>query len=107
MTEEARADTRITGTLQSVAGKGVVRMEGRYETDINDLWSAITKAQRLARWIAAVDGDLRLGGAFRATFRPSLRPCSSPTATGRGSWSRSVEFRWKNSPHTERLAGAP
>jgi uncharacterized protein YndB with AHSA1/START domain len=43
-------------------------MEGRYETDINDLWSALTEAQRLARWIAAVDGDLRLGGAFRATF---------------------------------------
>jgi uncharacterized protein YndB with AHSA1/START domain len=68
MTEETRANTRITGTLQSVAGRGVVRMEGRYDTDIDDLWSALTDAPRLARWIAEVEGDLRLGGAFRATF---------------------------------------
>ncbi len=68
MTEEARANTPIIGTLRSVQGKGVVRMEGRYDTDIDDLWSALTDAQRLARWIAEVEGDLRLGGEFRATF---------------------------------------
>ncbi|MBA3381118.1 MAG: SRPBCC family protein [Actinobacteria bacterium] len=68
MTEETRASTRITGTLQAVDGRGVVRMEGRYDTDIDDLWSALTDAQRLARWIAEVEGDLRLGGAFQATF---------------------------------------
>lgn len=68
MTEDNRANTRITGTLQSVDGKGVVHMEDRYDTDIDDLWSALTDPQRLARWIAEVDGDLRLGGEFRATF---------------------------------------
>jgi uncharacterized protein YndB with AHSA1/START domain len=68
MTEETRANTRITGTLRSVDGRGVVRMEGSYDTDIDDLWSALTDASRLARWIAEVEGDLRLGGAFRATF---------------------------------------
>ena len=68
MNEQTRANTRITGTLQSVDGKGVVRMEGSYHTDIDDLWSALTDAQRLARWIAEVEGDLRLGGAFQATF---------------------------------------
>ena len=69
MTEEARANTPIIGTLRSVQGKGVVRMEGRYDTDIDDLWSALTDAQRLARWIAEVEGDLRLGGDFRATLQ--------------------------------------
>ncbi len=68
MTEDTRVDTRITGTLQSIDGKGVVRMEGRYDTDIDDLWSALTDPERLARWVAKVDGDLRLGGAFHATF---------------------------------------
>ncbi len=68
MTEGTRANTGITGTLQSSDGKGVVRMEGCYDTDIDDLWSALTEAPRLARWIAEVEGDLRLGGAFRATF---------------------------------------
>lgn len=43
-------------------------MEDRYRTDIDDLWSAITDPKRLARWVARVDGDLRLGGVFRASF---------------------------------------
>ena len=43
-------------------------LQGRYDTDIDDLWSALTDAQRLARWIAEVEGDLLLGGEFRATF---------------------------------------
>jgi uncharacterized protein YndB with AHSA1/START domain len=68
MTEDARANPRIAGTLQSVHGKGVVRMEGRYDTDIDDLWSALTDPQRLSRWIAEVEGALHLGGEFRATF---------------------------------------
>jgi uncharacterized protein YndB with AHSA1/START domain len=71
MTEQTRANNRITGTLHSVDGKGVVRMEGRYDTGIEDLWSALTDAQRLARWVAEVEGDLRPGGAFRATFTSS------------------------------------
>ena len=37
-------------------------MEDRYDTDIDDLWSALTDPRRLARWVAEVDGDLRLGG---------------------------------------------
>jgi uncharacterized protein YndB with AHSA1/START domain len=42
-----------------------VRIEDRYATDIDDLWSAITDPQRLARWHGQVQGDLRPGGEFR------------------------------------------
>jgi uncharacterized protein YndB with AHSA1/START domain len=52
-------------------GTGAVRMEDRYDTDIDDLWSALTDPQRLARWIGDFDGDLRLGGEFRARFTSS------------------------------------
>ena len=34
----------------------------------DDLWSAVTDPRRLARWVAQVSGDLRLGGEFRASF---------------------------------------
>src|SRR5829696_2083773 len=54
MTEETRTSPRITGTLHSKDGRGVVRMEGRYDTAIDDLWAALTEAPRLARWIAEV-----------------------------------------------------
>jgi uncharacterized protein YndB with AHSA1/START domain len=57
---------RILGSLRSADGKGVVRMEDRIDTDIDDLWSALTDASRLARWYGEVEGDLRLGGEYRA-----------------------------------------
>jgi uncharacterized protein YndB with AHSA1/START domain len=68
MTGNARASARVLGTLRSADGKGVVRIEDRYDTDIDDLWSALTDPRRLARWIAEVEGDLRLGGEFQARF---------------------------------------
>ncbi|EWT01421.1 hypothetical protein N865_10480 [Intrasporangium oryzae NRRL B-24470] len=56
--------TRILGTLRSADGAGVVRIEDRYDTDIDDLWSAFTDPGRLARWYGEVEGDLRRGGPF-------------------------------------------
>jgi uncharacterized protein YndB with AHSA1/START domain len=55
----------ILGSLRSADGKGVVRIEDRYDTDIDDLWAAITDPARLARWHGQVEGDLRPGGEFR------------------------------------------
>jgi len=65
MTNDARSDQRLLGTVGSADGKGVVRREDRYDTDIDDLWSAITDPSRLARWYGEAEGDLRLGGEFR------------------------------------------
>src|SRR6186997_107891 len=68
MTSNAAAGDRIVGTLRTGDGKGVVRMEDRFDTDIDDMWSALTDPGRLARWLGEVEGDLRLGGEFRAHF---------------------------------------
>jgi len=65
MTSNARPGTRILGSLRSADGQGVVRVEDRYDTDIDDLWSALTDPGRLARWYGEVAGDLRPGGEFR------------------------------------------
>lgn len=58
-------DTRILGSLRAADGKGAVRIEDRYDTDVDDLWSALTDPGRLARWYGQVEGDLRPGGAFQ------------------------------------------
>lgn len=71
MSSGTRGGTRIVGALRSADGKGAVRVEDRYDTDIGDLWSALTDPRRLARWIAEVDGDLRPGGEFHARFTSS------------------------------------
>ena len=65
MTGNARPATRILGSLRSADGKGVVRIEDRYHTSIDDLWAALTDPGRLARWYGQVEGDLRPGGEFR------------------------------------------
>jgi len=64
MTSNADAGGRILGSLRSADGKGIVRMEDRFDTDMDDLWSALTDPSRLARWIGEVDGDLRVGGEY-------------------------------------------
>ena len=65
MTSNTPEGGRILGSLRSANGKGVVRIEDRYDTDIDDLWAAITDPARLARWHGQVEGDLRPGGEFR------------------------------------------
>src|SRR5258707_15192835 len=65
MSGNERAGGHILGSLGSADGKGVVRMEDRFDTDIGDVWSALTDPSRLARWYGGVEGDLRLGGEFR------------------------------------------
>lgn len=60
---------KIIGTMRPLdEERGAVRVEDVYDTDIDDLWEACTDPERLARWIAHVEGDLRVGGEFRARF---------------------------------------
>ena len=85
MTSNASPGTRILGSLRSADGAGVVRIEDRYDTDIDDLWSAITDPDRLARWFGEVDGELSRGASS---------VCTSPTR-------ESAQVRWRRaSPHS-------
>lgn len=65
MTSSTNPATRILGSLRSADGNGVVRIEDHYDTDIDDLWSAITDPGRITRWYGRVEGELRPGGQFR------------------------------------------
>jgi uncharacterized protein YndB with AHSA1/START domain len=38
------------------------------DTDIREVWSALTDPRRLVRWLGEVEGDLRLGGEFHARY---------------------------------------
>jgi uncharacterized protein YndB with AHSA1/START domain len=65
------ATDRILGSLQAEDGKGVVRMDDRLDAEIDEVWSALTEPSRLAQWLGEIEGDLRLGGEFRAHFLAS------------------------------------
>jgi uncharacterized protein YndB with AHSA1/START domain len=69
MTSGTGRDPRIIGSLRRLEdGRGAVTMEDFFDTGIDDLWSAVTDPDRLARWLASVDGELRVGGRIHAKF---------------------------------------
>jgi len=69
MTSGTGRDPRIIGSLRRLEdGRGAVTMEDFFDTGIDDLWSAVTDPDRLARWLASVDGELRIGGRIHAKF---------------------------------------
>jgi uncharacterized protein YndB with AHSA1/START domain len=47
------------------AQRTVQSISQSYPTTIEDLWQACTSAERLGRWFAPVNGDLRLGGHYQ------------------------------------------
>ncbi len=58
-----------------------VTLSRSYETDLDDLWEALTKKERIARWFAPVDGDFRPGGCFQITGNADgeIVKCSPPS----------------------------
>ncbi len=80
------SNTSTTGTMRALdAERGAVRVDDVYDTDIDDLWDACTTPERLARWIAEVTGDLRVGGAIHARFTSTwtgpgrIEVCEAPS----------------------------
>ena len=53
-----------------------------YDTNVDDLWEAITTPLRLARWFMAVEGDLRLGGRYQLIGNAggTITRCERPEA---------------------------
>lgn len=56
----------IQVSLRSEEGGGVVLIENRVDATVEEVWSALTDPDRLADWYGEVEGDLRVGGEFRA-----------------------------------------
>jgi uncharacterized protein YndB with AHSA1/START domain len=53
-----------------------------YDTTVTDLWEAITKPERLARWFLPVEGDLKLGGRYqlKGNAGGTISRCDPPEA---------------------------
>ena len=62
---------RILGALAAAGDLGVVRMEDRFDSDIDDVWSALTDRARLAVWYGDLEGEMGPGGEYRARLHAS------------------------------------
>ncbi|MGH2441572.1 MAG: SRPBCC family protein [Chloroflexota bacterium] len=69
MSSHSQPIAKVTGSLRRMDDRaGAIRVECEYDTTVEDLWEAITRPDRLSRWIATVTGELRVGGEVQARF---------------------------------------
>lgn len=73
----------------------VVRVSRTYDTDIADLWNALTDAERIPRWFLPVSGDLRLGGRYQLTGNAGgeITRCRAPEELGL-TWEFGAQLTW-------------
>jgi uncharacterized protein YndB with AHSA1/START domain len=50
--------------LETGEGRSLL-LRRTYDSTIEDVWNACTDPERIARWLAPIDGDLRIGGTFQ------------------------------------------
>ncbi|ULE32457.1 SRPBCC family protein [Mycobacterium sp. IDR2000157661] len=63
---QINAVRRTVGTRAIESGEAhVVTISQAYDTDQDDLWEAVTTADRIARWFLPVSGDLEVGGSYQ------------------------------------------
>jgi uncharacterized protein YndB with AHSA1/START domain len=81
----ARAIGAVTRAVEDriVDGKPAraVIAERTFDTDVTDLWDAVTNPERIPRWFLPVSGDLRLGGHYRleGNAEGEVTACEPPT----------------------------
>lgn len=53
-----------------------------YDTQVHDLWEALTSPERIPRWFLPVSGDLRLGGRYQlqGNAAGTITRCEPPRA---------------------------
>lgn len=77
-----------------------------YDTDIDDLWDAITNAERIPRWFLPVSGDLRPGGRYALEGNASgqIVGCEPPRHLAL-TWEFGGEVSWVDVRLEEEAAG--
>ena len=77
-----------------------------FATTVDDLWDAVTKAERIARWFLAVSGDLELGGRFQLEGNAggTITHCERPSFLAL-TWEFGGDVSWVEARLTEGCAG--
>ena len=69
-----------------------------YDTDIDDLWDALTSAERIPRWFLPISGELKPGGRyqFQGNAGGKITRCEPP---------RLLSVTWEYGAEVRRVAG--
>ena len=66
-----------------------------YQADVEELWDAVTSAERIPRWFAPITGDFRVGGRYqlKGNAGGTITRCDQPTALD-VTWEYSENVSW-------------
>jgi len=72
-----------------------VTVSQTYKTDVDDLWDAVTSAERIGRWFLPVTGELKLGGHYQLQGNAggTVTACQPPTAYD-ATWEMGDQVSW-------------
>lgn len=75
-------DRGLTTGTRDGAGTYVQTVAQTYPAPIEDVWDALTSAERIPRWFLPVEGDLRLGGRYQLVGNAggSIESCDVPNS---------------------------
>lgn len=78
-----------------------------YDTDVEDLWQAITSPERIPRWFLPVTGDLKLGGRYQLQGNAggTITACEPPRHLSM-TWEFGGQLTWLNVALSEAGDGA-
>lgn len=77
-------DRGLTGGTRDGAATHVQTLAQTYPAPIDDVWDALTSAERIPRWFLPVSGDLRLGGRYQVEGNAggTIESCDAPRSYG-------------------------
>ena len=96
VTQQINAVRRQVGSRTLEAGEArTVVVSQTYKTDIDDLWDAVTSAERIGRWFLPITGDLKLGGSYQLQGNAggTVTACQPPTAYD-ATWEMGDQISW-------------
>lgn len=94
--EQINAVRRQVGKRVLEAGEArVVTVSQAYDTEPEDLWDAVTNAERLPRWFLPVSGELRVGGRYQLEGNAggTVERCDPPKSFF-ATWEYGGEISW-------------
>lgn len=94
--EQISAVRRQVGDRVLEAGQARVSTISQvYDTDLDDLWDAVTSPERIPRWFLPLTGDLREGGRyqFEGNAGGTVTRCDKPHGLS-ATWEFNGEVSW-------------
>jgi len=93
---EINTTQRQVGTRTLAAGEArTITITRTYNAPIEDVWDAVTSAERIPRWFLPVTGDLRLGGRYQLEGNAggTIERCDPPNSFA-ATWEYGGDVSW-------------